>query len=338
MTFRSALRRKDPRMRATSMRRLVGGAAALMLVGTTLLTVTGTALGADTRKVYIGPDPAFTAGNGTLTFTPVTAGGDSLSAIYVKNIDNQSLTHVVITIAKSQNGSTVSDQVLGANASSCTASATAITCDFGNLKARATRQFSIIINAGAAGASAISAKIVFNESNNPNGGNQQIESADGSLPIGGATCNILATFLPPGIAKTLLPDDGTTCAGDGQRSGLIVPAASNGNIVSVDDGTAASGCAAGFSCLGNQVDGNVNGGAPVSPYLRWSIFYSNAVLGNVNPGKVAFLHGTTIILAGNKGQCKNANSVDCQEPYVVSAGGVTFIIRTATNGLIKGMH
>jgi hypothetical protein len=306
-----------------------------MLVGTMLLTTAGSAIGADTRKVYIGPDPDHVVGNGTLSFTPVTAGGDSLSTIYIKNIDNQSLTHVVVTIAKSQNGSTISDQVLGPNASKCDSSIDPITCDFGNLKANATRQFSIIVHAGPAPSSDLSAKIVFNESNNPNGGNQQIESADATLPIGDATCDRVATFLPPGIAKQLLPDDGTTCSGDGQRSGLIIPASSDGSIVSVDDGTSATGCGA-FTCLGNQVDGNVNNGATVVPYLRWSIFYSNAVLGRVNPGRVAFIHGTTIILAGNKGLCKNATSVDCQEPYVVSTGGVTFIIRTATNGLIKG--
>jgi hypothetical protein len=322
-------------MRATSMRRLVGGAAALMLVGTMLLTTAGSAIGADTRKVYIGPDPNFTAGNGTLSFTRVTAGGDSLSTIYIKNIDNQSLTHVVVTIAKSQNGSTISDQILGPNASKCDSSIDPITCDFGNLKANATRQFSIIVHAGPAPSSDLSAKIVFNESNNPNGGNLQIESADGTLAIGDATCNTAATFVPPGIAKTLLPDDGSTCSGDTQRSGLIVPAGASGNLIYVDDGTAATGCGA-FTCLGNQVDGQVNDGAPVAPYLRWSIFYSSSVLGNVNPGRVGFVHGVTIILAGNKGLCKNATSVDCQEPYVVSAGGVTFIIRTATNGLIKG--
>ncbi|HEX2753811.1 MAG TPA: hypothetical protein VHM48_00010 [Candidatus Limnocylindrales bacterium] len=325
-------------MRATSMRRLIGGAAALMLVGTTLLTAAGVALAADTRKIYIGPDPAFTDGNATLVFTPVTAGGDSLSTIYVKNIDNQTLTHVVITIAKSQDGSTISDQVLGPNASKCDSSIDPITCDFGNLKANATRQFSIIIRAGTGTTSFVTAKVVFNESNNPNGGNQQIESADGTLPIGAATCHSLATFLPPGIGKTLIPDDGTTCSGEGQRSGLIVPSNANGNIVSVNDATTASGCPTGFSCLGNQVLGTVNNGSTVSPFLKWSIFYSNAVLGTVNPGKVAFVHEGTTILAGNKGLCKTPNSSNCHEPYQVQAGGVLFIIRTDTNGLIKGMH
>jgi hypothetical protein len=127
-------------MRATSMRRLVGGATALMLIGTMLLTTAGSALAADTRFIYVGPDPAFAANNDTLAFTPVTAGGDSLSTIYVKNVDNQTLTHVVITIALTQGANTVSSQVLGPNASNCSPSSTAITCDFGNLKAKAARQ------------------------------------------------------------------------------------------------------------------------------------------------------------------------------------------------------
>jgi hypothetical protein len=323
-------------MRATSMRRLIGGAAALMLVGTMLLTVSGTALGADTRKVYLGPDPAFTVGHGTLAFTGVTAGGDSLSTIYLKNTDNQTLTHVVITIQRTQGSNTVSSLVLGPDAGKCSVSTATIVCDFGNLKAGATRQFSIIVH--ALSATDVSAQIVFNESNNPNGGNQQIDEAHATIAVGDATCNNLATFLPPGIAKTLVPDDGTTCSGDSQRSGLVVPSNANGNIVSVNDTTTATGCPTGFLCLGNQVLGTVNNGSTVSPFLKWSIFYSNGVLGNVNPGKVAFVHEGTTIQAGNKGLCKTPNSTNCQEPYEVQAGGVRFIIRTDTNGLIKGMH
>lgn len=325
-------------MRATSMRRLVGGTASLMLIGTMLLSATGSALAADTRFLYVGPDPAFSTGtNDTLTFTPVTVGGDALSTIYVHNIDNQTLTHVVITIVKSQNGATVSGSVLGPDAAKCDGTIDPITCDFGNLKAGATRQFSIVVNAGAA-SSLISAHIVFNESTNPNGGNTQIDNAFSTLTAGAASCNTLATFLPPGVASKLVPNDGTACVNDGQRSGLIVPAAANGNIVQLDDSQSAAGCPTGFACIGNTVDGNVNNGAPVSPYLKWTIFYSNATLGSVNPNKVAFIHDGTIIAAGNKGLCKNATSTNCQEPFVVDPTGVTFTVRTPTNGLIKGMH
>jgi hypothetical protein len=323
-------------MRATSMRRLFGGAAALMLIGTMLLTTAGSALAATTRFLYVGSDPGFSLDNGVITFTPVSSGGDTLTAVYVKNIDNQNLTHVVITFDRLQGGVSISDQVLGANKANCAATADLITCDFGNIKARSTRAFQLILTAPSAGTVGIHGTVVFDESNNPNGGNRQINAVDGALVVAATTCNSLATFLPPGIGKSLLPDTGS-CGTDGQRSGLVVPANANGNVVSVDDATLAAGCGS-LTCLGNQVDGNVNNGAPVSPYLKWSIFYSNGVLGNINPGKVAFLHGTTTILAGNKGLCKNATSVNCQEPYVVSADGVTFFVRTPTNGLIKGMH
>jgi len=310
-----------------------------MLIGTMLLSASGTALAAPqpktTRLLYVGPDPSFTATPGLLTFTPVSVGESSVSNVYVKNVDNQTLTHVVITFPVDQGGLVIND-VLGADRSSCPSNGTSIVCDFGNLPARATRTFSLVVTATTDGVQALHGTIVFNESNNPNGGNDQISADDGSVDVAAASCDALATFLPPGIAKTLLPDTGA-CSGDGQRSGLVVPANASGNIVSVDDGTAASGCGT-LTCFGNAVNGTLNGGAGVSPYLKWTIFYSNAVLGNINPGKVAFLHGTTTILAGTKGLCKTASSVNSQEPYVVSPAGVTFFVRTPTNGLIKGMH
>ena len=325
-------------MHRSSMRRVVGAAAALLLVGAALFSSTGAALAATTRFLYVGPDPAFSdATNGTLAFTAVSAGGSTLSTLYVKNVDNQTLNHVVLTFARTQGSVSISDTVLGANAGNCSASTDTITCDFGSLKAKALRSFSLILTASAAGGQAIHGTVVFNESNNPNGGNQQINSVDATLTVADATCNALATFLPPGIAKTLVPEDGTACAADGQRSGLKVPPNANGTTVEINDDTLAVGCGS-LVCFGNAVSAIVNNGAPVSPYLTWQIFYSNAVLGNINPKQVAFLHDATVIQAGNKGLCKNASSVNCQEPYLVSSAGVTFFVRTPSNGLIRGMH
>ena len=327
-------------MRATSMRRLVGGAASLMLIGTLVLTTAGSAIAAPqpktTRLLYVGPDPSFSATPGLLTFSPVSVGEQTVSTVYVKNVDNQTLTHVVITFAVQQGGLTIT-QVIGANAGSCPSDGTTVTCDFGNLAARATRTFSLVLQATAAGSQSLHGKIVFNESNNPQGGNEQISADDGSVDVAGASCDSAATFVLPNTPRTLLPDTGN-CAGDGQRSALVVPGSANGNVISVDDAVTATACSSGFSCFGNQVRGNVNDGASVSPYLKWTIFYSNAVLGNISPNKVAFVHDATIILPGNKGLCKNATSVNCQEPYFVGSDGVTFYVRTPTNGLIKGMH
>ena len=326
-------------MRATSMRRLSGGAAALLLVGATLLTAVTPTLAADTRQLYVGSDPGFAANNGVLTFTPVSSGGSSLSSVFVKNIDNQNLTHVVLTFAQTQGSITIGDTVLGANAGSCSASDGTITCDFGSLKARATRAFQLILSSPDAGSFPIHGRVVFNESNNPNGGNQQINAVDGSLAVAATTCDSLATFLPPGIAKTLVPDAGS-CSIDAQRSGLTVPASSTGSLVTIDDSGAISSCPSGYSCFGNEVNASVNDGARVTPYLTWFITYSAATLQSINPKQVGFQHGTTVILPGKKGSCGASFTKDCIVGYTVDSttGAVTFEIRTATNSVMKGLH
>jgi hypothetical protein len=91
--------------------------------------------------------------------------------------------------------------------------------------------------------------------------------------------------------------------------------------------------------MGDTITASVNGGAPVDPYLKWTVFYSNTILGTTKPDRVSFLHDTTIIKSiKSGGLCKNASSTNCQEQFVVSATGVTFFVRTPSNLLIKGMH
>jgi hypothetical protein len=326
-------------MHRTSKSRLVGGATGFLLIGATLLS-TGGALAAPsdgtTRHLYVGSDSNFEANPGVLTLTPVSAGQSTVTNVFVKNVDNQTLNHVVITFNVAQTNLSIADK-FGPNSGSCSPVAGVMTCDFGSLKARAERRFSLVLTATAAGAASLHGTFIFNESTNPNGGNTQINDLDGSVTVGAASCDALATFLPPGIAKTLVPDDGTACSGDGQRSGLKIPPNANGTTVEIDDDTLAVGCGS-LVCFGNAVSATVNNGDPVSPYLTWQIFYSNAVLGNINPKQVGFFHDGTLIPAGNKGLCKTATSVNCQDPYVVSATGVTFFVRTDKNGLIKGAH
>lgn len=327
-------------MHRTLKRRAVGGAAGLLLIGASLFVSTGGALAAPpdgtTRHLYVGSDSSFAANPGVLTLTPVSAGQATVTNVFVKNVDNQTLNHVVITFNVAQTNLSIADK-FGPNSGSCNPVNGVMTCDFGSLKARAERRFSLVLTATGAGTGSLHGTFVFNESTNPNGGNTQINDLDGSIEVGAASCNSLATFLPPGIAKTLVPEDGTTCSSDGQRSGLKVPPNANGTTVEINDETLAVGCGS-FACFGNAVSAIVNNGAPVSPFLTWQIFYSNSVLGNINPKQVGFLHDGTLIQAGNKGLCKNASSVNCQEPYLVGSDGVTFLIRTPSNGLIKGMH
>jgi hypothetical protein len=325
-------------MRASSMRRLVGGAAALMLVGSMLLAAAGTATAATTRFIYVGPDPSFSdATNYTLSFTPVSAFQTSASTVYVHNLDNQSLTHVVLTFAQTQGSVTIGNIAYGPDGSSCSASGGTLTCDFGNLKAGATRQILLILTAGAAGTQTIHGTIFFNESTNPNGGNTQINDVVGDLVVGPASCNALQTFLAPNLAGDLLPADGTTCATDGQRSGLHVPGTGNGNLVTIDDSALADCTDVGLTCFGYAANATVGNGATISPYLTWFITYTPAVLGNHNPKNVGFVHGTTIIASGKKGACGAIFTKDCLAGYTVNAdGSVTFEIHTATNSTMRG--
>jgi len=322
-------------------RRAAGGAAALVLVGASLFASTGTAFAAITRFIYVGPDPSFSdATNGTLTFTDSSTNQASSSTIYVKNIDTQTLTHVVVTFLVSQDPVSIVG-TYGPNASSCQPSADSLSlaCDFGALKKGETRQFSLVVTSSAAGKPTFLGQVYFNESTNPNGGNQQINTLTGTLNVATTTCDSASTFIAPGKGGTLLPDTGDCgLTVDGQRSSLTVPVKKNqAYLLSVNDANTATGCGS-LKCIGNVVDGTVNGGAAIDPYLLWTIFYSNSVIGNINPKQVAFIHDTTVILAGNKGLCSTSTAVDCQEPYQVTSTGVFFFVRTATNGVIKGAN
>lgn len=328
-------------MRATSMRRLAGVVATLMLTGALLLTTTGSALAGKpstgTRHLYVGPDSGYKNDLGSLTFTPVSSGGQSASNVYVKNVDNQTLTHVVVSFARSQGGTTIS-QVLGTAASFCLPlGATTVTCDFGNLAAGATRDFTLIVDTSVAESFSYTGTVIFNESTNPNGGNPQISTIAGPLSVSATTCDALATFLPPGVAKTLTPDNGA-CSTDKQRSALGVPANANGSVVALSDSNPASGCGA-FVCFGFEVEASVNNGATVSPYLTWFITYSADTIGSINPKQVGFLHGSTLIAAGKKGECGATFTKDCIASVTTNAdGSVTFEIRTKTNSVMKGLH
>jgi len=331
-------------MRATSMRRLIGGAAALMLIGATLLSTAGSTL-AGARILYVGSDPGFVLNPGTITFSAVSTGGASISTVYVYNGSGQNLTHVVVTFTQAQpSGVTIRDLVLGANAASCSASGGVLTCDFGSLKSKASRSFVLIANAPTtAGTYAVAGQVVFDESNNLNGGNPQINSIGGSLVVDPETCNSAETFLPPLVSDNLAPDTGS-CAGDDQRSSINVPANGSGQLVTIDDTALNTDCssAPGYSCFGHIVSATANGGLSfdVGTFLTWTITYSPSALGNTNPKQVAFQHGSDTPLTQKKNTCGTTfNGKDCIVGFVVNAdGSVTFTIWTAKNSTIRGLN
>jgi hypothetical protein len=323
-------------MRATSTRRLIGGAAALTLIGATLLSSGSTVLAGETRDITID----------TTGLTPVSAGGVTKTDITITNASGHTLTnaHFLIGLDQVKNlpGDVTVVSVFGGDSGVCPTVTTPVStydCAFGNISYKPnqkTRSLSVVFGVGASGPHSISVEVKVAETGSDVGSNVNYNTATLSTTASQGDCNHLATYKVPGDGTLVIPVIGGSCdTSDSQRSGLLVPANANGNVVSVQDAIAALDCGT-LTCLGFEVVGNVNSGAPVTPYLTWSIFYSNSILGNLNPNKVAFFHGTTLIPAGNKGLCKTASSVDCQDPYHVGDGGVTFYIRTQTNGGVKG--
>jgi hypothetical protein len=327
-------------MRATSMRRLVGGATALMLVGTMLLTTAGSALAADTRFLFMGSDSTYNvANNGILTFSDVTLGGQAAAPVFVKNIDNQTLTHVVITIVRAQDsGATVLD-VFGPDSGKCTPSATAFTCDYGNLKAGAKRQFSILATAGSVNSFDVKAQVVFNESNNPNGGNEQIDEATGSLIITTATCDLVKTFFRAGNSSNLGTIDGCALSSGNPQSTRIDTDVTSDSPVLVGEETG-SLCAAGLTCFGqvSRADVAINGTYTVIWTIDWQ------VPSNFNVQKFGILHfpdgssSPDLNLTAKKNICKTTTSVGCIVSVTLTGTTLEAIVRTKGNGSMRGFN
>jgi hypothetical protein len=329
-------------VRPTPLRRLGTSAAALFLIGATLLSSAVVVSAADNRVLFIGsPGGA----NRELSFTPVTAGGLTKTDILVRNDGKQTLTkgHLYIGLAPATelpSGVTVA-AVLGPNAGSCDRTDTSVDCDFGNISSKASlrsRSVTVVFAVASAGTPVITAAVKVAESVQDVGSNTNFAVATGAPQVGPASCDSLATFILPNEAQSLLPSDGGPCAADEQRSQLGVPAAPAGNLVALDD-SQTGGCPSGYTCFGKAVDASVNGGATVSPYLTWKITYSATLMEGINPRQVGFAHDAVIIPAGKKGQCSAQQTTDCIVGWTVdpASGATTFEIRTKSNGVMKGL-
>ena len=315
----------------------------------------GTATAAETRFIYVGPDSRALDkvqpvggldGPGTLAFTPVTAGGLTASAVYVRNVDNQTLTHVVITIDQTQfqgdppGDVSISDTVLGNNAASCPATNGNIVCDFGNLKAGASRAFTLLLSTPTSGPHGIAAVVTFNESGNPNGGNPQIRDVTGTVDVGEATCDDVQTFLPPGHTDPV----GTTCplSSDNPQITSVLVLGTIVSAIHVADVKDASNdfCAFALGCFGelSVADIAIDTDATVTWTITWQ------VPSNFNASKLGILHfpeGSTtpdLNITVKKNTCKTATATGCFVPGSVTLIGTTLtaVIRTAGNGAMKG--
>lgn len=318
----------------------IGRRLATLSIGVLVVlgTFAGPAAAATTRLFYIGSGPVSDATNGVLALTPVTAGGVTASDVIVKNIDNQTLTHVVVTIPAPTGGLTVSG-VIGPNAASCAPGESApLVCEFGNLSKNQTRSFTVLFTASAAGPASVSAVASFNESDNPNGSNGQIRSAVASATVLDGGCDLVATFLPPGQATKVV---GTACgvsSSNPQATSVALPGSLVSAIRVAEE--ASTLCAAGLECFGQAsvADVAVDGTYTVTWTIRWQ------VAANFNRNRFGILHfpdGATaadLTLTYKKNLCKTAGQVSCIESLTLDGTTLTAVIRTRGNGSMRGFN
>lgn len=295
----------------------------------------GTAAAADTRLIYVGSGPVGTA-NGTLTLSPVTSGGTTATNVIVSNIDNQNLSHVVLTFAAPAAGLTLSGKY-GTNAGSCAATDTSpLVCDFGNLAAGQTRTLTVLYTATAAVPASISASITFNETRPNSGKNTHIEPIGGTVTITDGGCDAVATFLPPGQVDKVI---GTTCglsSSNPQITSVSVPASIVSAIRVADE--APRPCPAGITtCFGQDSVADI--AVDTTATVTWTITW--LVPANFNLQKLGVIHyrddgSIDFIATYKKNLCTDAKPVGCFVSATLNGTTLTAVIRTAGNGAMKG--
>jgi len=335
-------------MHRTLKRRVVGGAAGLLLIGATLLGTAGAVSAGQTRILQI-QSPTATA-DGLLTFSQVGPGGVTLTDVFVSNNGKQTLTkaHLLIGVpggADLPSGITIADVFGLQGAGTCAHSATTLECDFGSLTSNGagkTRQVTIAFNVGSTtSASAIVITIKVAETVQDVGSNRNYSQASGTPTVDAASCHTYTTYVLKVHGPLALGPTKADCSGESQLSALHVPENSGNGFANYNDSTAASCTVGQLTCFGFEVNATVANGATISPYLIWEITYSAALMGNTNPTKVAFQHGTGAPLTFKKNLCgTDFTGSDCIVGYSVDpdTGAVTYTLWTAKNSTMRGLH
>jgi hypothetical protein len=334
-------------MRATSRRRLFGGAAALLLVGTTLLASTVVAAGGQTRILEIHSPGA---AQGSLTFSEVGPNGVTVTDVFVANNGKQNLTKGHLLIGGTAgvalpSGVSIADVFGLQGAGTCSFTAATLDCDFGSLTSKGpgkTRSVSIAFNVGATTSAAIVATIKVAETVQDVGSNRNYEEASGIAAVDGASCHDYATYVLRIHGPLSLGPTDADCSGEDQLTSLHLQPNSGNGFAKYDDSTPAVCTVGQLTCFGFEVDATVQNGETISPYLIWTITYSAELMGNTNPAKVAFQHGTAAPLTFKKNTCPaEFAGDDCiVAPYSVDpdTGAVKYTLWTSKNSVMKGLH
>jgi hypothetical protein len=321
----------------------LAAAASALVVATAMST--GGATAADTRLIYVGSGPVDTpeniaATNHDLDYTPVTAGGATATNVIVKSIDNQTLTHVVVTFANLPAGFSIAD-ISGADAGFCAGwTATGATCSFGNLAKNQSRTFTVVFNAATAGSSAPVAGISFNESGNPNGGNTHQETAeDLGFTVGAASCEVVSTYVRGNGANGAKSVEtcGLADANNGNHQSSKVSFPSSLTTITLSE---TAGVCPFDSCVGDLVTADIVGDS-TSDVITWTIVIDLAAINktDVQLNKLIVSHyndaGVETPAGGIANTKKNAckpGGVNCIESATIVDNVLTVIYRSSGNG------
>jgi len=314
----------------------------------------GAASAGNTRLIYYGSGPLDApdyASNNKLTFTPasgtVSGGGSVATNIIVKNIDNQTLNHVV-TSASLPAGWTfavLSNAVNFDPATACTGVLTnSLTCDFGQLASSAMRSYQLVIqtaaNSGTTNvAVGLDFRVTFNESGNPNGSNSHNDAATGTLTITPTSCDSVTTYTygngNHSVSTCSLSDPKNL---NGQTSKVTFPNRLNVVQLSESDDTSLPPCPPKVTCIGHAIVANIDGDTS-DDIVVWEVSIAGVTVG---ANKISFYHyndaGTLVpaggILNSNKNLCTAAKQKDCWEAGASVIGGVFHgIVHTGGNGV-----
>jgi hypothetical protein len=222
--------------------------AASLLV---LTTVPGLASAANTRSLFLGSPDAQT-NDKVLLPTTVSVPGDApapinstLVVVQLKSIDNQTIAHAVMKINwNAQSRTDLSFNQLydpngGTDADACTRDGNVITCDYGNLPARAVRTVAVVVDVARGFDTIHQATPLFSASattNNENGTNQQLFLADsGTFKVNVFNGDKENTFLPAGLTKKTLFT--SAVSGDNKLQTTVNFVPTGGKLVAITEGT-----------------------------------------------------------------------------------------------------
>jgi len=316
-----------------------------------IMLLPGAASAGNTRLIYYGSGPLDApdyVSNNKLTFTPssgVNAGGAFTTNIIVKNIDNQTLTHVATTATLPTGWSfAVVQSAVGFNpGTACSGVGTAsLTCDFGNLSAGALRSYQLVIQTAASDVAVtapLSFHVTFNESGNPNGSNTHNDTADGTVNLQATSCDSVTTYTygngNHSVSTCGLSDPKNL---NGQTSKVTFPNRLNVVQLSESDDTSLPACPPKVTCIGHAIVANIDGDTS-DDIVVWEVSIAGVTVG---ANKISFYHyndaGTLVpaggILNSNKNLCTATKQKDCWEAGASVIGGVFHgIVHTGGNGV-----